>query len=46
MLDKVRGDCVKVGELSEILKREWNRKEGRGIKDFKRGANWVKGWVP
>ena len=31
------GNCVK------YLKREWNRKEGKGNKDFKRGASWVKG---
>ena len=42
------GDCVK------YLKRGWNRKEGRGTKNFKkRGASWVKvkglkngGWNP
>ena len=31
------GNCLK------YLKREWNKKEGRGNKDFKKG---VKGWVP
>ena len=34
-----------MGELSEIPKRGWNRKEGRGSKDFKKGASCVKGWV-
>ena len=34
------GNCLK------YLKRGWNKKEGRGNKDFKKeGAGWVKGWV-
>ena len=41
---------IKEGWLVGIgLKRRWNRKEGRGNKDFKKGgggASWVKGWVP
>ena len=40
------GGCLRVGELSKILRKR-NRKEGRGNKDFKKGgANWVKGWMP
>ena len=41
-----------MGKLSKKLKREWNSKEGRGNKDFKKGggggvgASWVKRWVP
>ena len=36
-----RGDCIK------YLKRGLNRKEGKGNKKFqKRGASWIKGWVP
>ena len=27
-------------------KRGWNRKEGMGNKDFKKGVSWVKVWVP
>ena len=27
----------------KYLKRGWNRKEGRGNKDLKKGTNWVKG---
>ena len=35
---KVRwGDCLK------YLIRGWNRKEGRGNKDLKKGTSWVKG---
>ena len=36
------GNCLK------YLEKEWNKKEGRGHKDFKKsgGASWVKGWVP
>ena len=30
----VEGGSMKVGELSKILKKEWNRKEGKG--------NWIK----
>ena len=31
----------------KYLKRVWNRKQGRGNKDFKKGgASWVKGCVP
>ena len=40
---KVGGNCLK------HLKREWNKKDGRGNKDFKEegeGASWVKRWVP
>ena len=34
------GNCLK------YLERRWNRKKGRGNKDFKMGgASWVKGWV-
>ena len=36
----LEGDCLK------HLKRGWYRKEVRGNKDFKKGASWVKGWVP
>ena len=32
-----RGNCLK------YPKKGWNRKEGRGNKDFKKGASWVKG---
>ena len=28
--------CMRVGGLSKNLKREWNRKEGREDKDFKK----------
>ena len=38
-LHEVGGNCVK------HLKRGWNRKDGRGNKDFKKGASWVKRWV-
>ena len=35
---KVRwGDCLK------YLIRGWNRKEGRGNKDLKKGTSWIKG---
>ena len=34
---------MRVWETVKYLKREWNRKEGKGNKDFKRGASWVKG---
>ena len=33
MLHEGGGDCVK------YLKRRWNRKEGRGNKEFKKGGN-------
>ena len=33
------GNCLK------YLKMEWNRKEGRENKVFKKGGGWVKGWV-
>ena len=29
---------MRVGESLKYLKREWNRKEGRGNKDFKKGG--------
>ena len=35
---------MRVGELSETEKKQ-NRKDERRIKDFKKGASWVKGWV-
>ena len=31
------GSCLRVGELSKILRKR-NRKEGRGNKDFKKGG--------
>ena len=37
------------GYCLKYLKREWNRKEGKENKDFKKGgggASWTKGWVP
>ena len=38
---RVGGNCLK------YLKRGWNRKPGRGYKDFKKmGARWGKEWVP
>ena len=37
---RLGGICLK------YLKRGWNRKEGRGSKDFKKGASKVKWWVP
>ena len=33
-------------EILKYLKRGWNKKEGRENKDSKKGASWVKGWVP
>ena len=39
-LHEGEGNCLK------HLKRRWNRKDGRGNKDFKKGgASWVKGLV-
>ena len=38
------GTCMRVGELSETEKKQ-NRKDERRIKDLKKGASWVKGWV-
>ena len=32
------GGWVRMGKLSKKLKREWNSKEGRGNKDFKKGG--------
>ena len=29
---------MRVGELSKYLKRGWNRKEGKGNKNFKKGG--------
>ena len=36
------------GNLVKYLKKEWNRKEGRGKNILKMGgeAYWVKRWVP
>ena len=36
---KAGGICLKVGELSKVLKRVWNRTEGREHKDLKKGVN-------
>ena len=36
---EVGGNCLK------YIKRGWNRKEGRGNKDFKKGAKLGKGVV-
>ena len=33
-------DCLK------YLKRGWIWKDRRENKDFEKGANWVKGWMP
>ena len=33
------GNCLKYLEMG------WNRKEGKGSKDFKKGASYFKGWV-
>ena len=33
-------------EILKYFKRGWNKKEGRENKDSKKGASWVKGWVP
>ena len=39
--------CVRVeGTVSNTLKGEWNIKEGKENKDFKKGASWFKGLVP
>ena len=38
-LNKGDGNCLK------HTKRGWNRKEGRGNKDFKEAASWVNGIV-
>ena len=35
---KAGGICLKVGELSKVLKRVWNRTEGREHKDLKKGG--------
>ena len=32
------GSLVRVGELSKILEMLWNRKEGKGKKDFLKGG--------
>ena len=43
------GGCVRMGgDCLKYLKRGWNKKEGRGNKDFEKvgGASWVKGLVP
>ena len=45
------GWCVRLGRKGlgnclRYFKRGWNKKEGRGNKDFKKGASWAKGWMP
>ena len=38
--------CEGGGNCLKYLRRRWNRKEGRGNKDFKKGeASWVIGLV-
>ena len=32
------GGCVRVGDCLKYLKRAWNRKQGRGDKDLKKGG--------
>ena len=34
------GNCLKYFKIG------WNKEEGRGNKDLKKGTRWVKGWVP
>ena len=33
------GGCVRVGDCLKYLKRAWNRKQGRGDKDLKKGGD-------
>ena len=38
---------MRVGNFLKYLKKWWNRKDGKGNKDFKKvRASWVKGWMP
>ena len=41
------GVCLNKGDGNSLkhTKRGWNRKEGRGNKDFKEAASWVNGIV-
>ena len=35
---KAEGSCERGGNCLKYLKRGWNRKEGKGNKDFKKGG--------